>query len=324
MSEMTEERVHKTKSTGSNATPNRPPRATVLPRVVRDVIQSPGQSLDARTRANMEARLGHDFARVRVHIGTPAEDSAEALAAEAYTSGDHIVFNRGRYSPQSQQGDALLAHELTHVVEQRPVSGSRGETGIIQCQKSESDPSIPDWRQVYERCRRQVFGTRKQLAWGSRSIPSLSAVDLILEVAGARPVGEYGPADLATVWAIEKNFQARPENHENPNGSVDVGPVQINYEAHSPGMPESQKKAIFGTTVGAGETFNGSPRANLKYGWRYLLKHGHTGYNPGSKKRAAAVAALLPELKRFFSCLIGARTVVYEPEEEVTRALSAK
>jgi hypothetical protein len=65
----------------------------------------------------MEGQLGQSFADVRIHDGPQAAASAEAVGAEAYTSGRDVVFNRGRYTPGSPEGDGLLAHELGHVAE---------------------------------------------------------------------------------------------------------------------------------------------------------------------------------------------------------------
>ena len=70
------------------------------------------------TRAFMEQRFGQDFSGVRVHTGQAAEKAASAINARAFTKGQSIVFARGQYSPQSEQGKHLLAHELTHVVQQ--------------------------------------------------------------------------------------------------------------------------------------------------------------------------------------------------------------
>ena len=159
-----------------------------------------------------------------------------------------------------------------------------------------------DWSEIYQQCRREIFGRQNSLSWGGRQVPPLKAVNLILQVTG-NGAGEYGPEDLATIWAIEKNFVVHPQNHENPNGSVDIGPVQINYQVHSPGMPQRRKNELFGTNITAGEVFNGIPQANLRYGWLYLQRHGHIGYNPRSQARKGAVNALLPQLKRFFECL---------------------
>jgi|GEM_PF-7042190 len=88
-------------------------------------LASPARSLDPATRAAMEPRFGHDFSRVRIHTGGQADASARALDANAYTVGRHIVFGRGRYSPHSTEGRRLLAHELTHVVQQGFASGGQ-------------------------------------------------------------------------------------------------------------------------------------------------------------------------------------------------------
>jgi hypothetical protein len=66
----------------------------------------------------MEARFGYDFSRVRVHTDATAAESARAVQALAYTVGEDIVFGAGRYAPATGAGQRLLAHELTHVVQQ--------------------------------------------------------------------------------------------------------------------------------------------------------------------------------------------------------------
>lgn len=65
----------------------------------------------------MESRFDHDFSRVRVHTDSSSASSARALGASAYTQGHHIVFGAGRYVPYTSEGRRLLAHELTHVVQ---------------------------------------------------------------------------------------------------------------------------------------------------------------------------------------------------------------
>ena len=78
-----------------------------------------GQPLDEETREFMESRFGTDFSNVRVHTDSRAANSAEALHANAYTTGRDIYFARGKYAPPSLQGRQLLAHELTHTIQQR-------------------------------------------------------------------------------------------------------------------------------------------------------------------------------------------------------------
>ena len=90
-----------------------------IPGIVGDVLNSAGEPLDAGTRAAMEPRFGHDFGKVRVHSDARAAESARSLHALAYTVGSNIVFGAGQYKSQTESGQHLLAHELTHVVQQR-------------------------------------------------------------------------------------------------------------------------------------------------------------------------------------------------------------
>ena len=108
------------------------------PSPVHDVVNSGGRPLEPEVRSDMEARLGHDFSDVRVHDDSAAADSATAVNAHAYTVGSNVVFQRDRYDPSSTAGKTTLAHELTHVVQQRsgPVDGSAAPGGIKL-----SDPS---------------------------------------------------------------------------------------------------------------------------------------------------------------------------------------
>ncbi len=94
------------------------PAVNTAPPIVHDVLRSPGQPLDAGTRAFMEPRFDHDFSRVRVHTDERASDSARAVHALAYTAGRHLVFGAGQYSPTTAPGRRLLAHELAHSVQQ--------------------------------------------------------------------------------------------------------------------------------------------------------------------------------------------------------------
>lgn len=81
-------------------------------------VLSGGEPLAPALRSRMQTSFGYDFQRVRIHTDERASLAARSLAAEAYTQGHDIAFARGRYAPQSHAGLHLLAHELTHVVQQ--------------------------------------------------------------------------------------------------------------------------------------------------------------------------------------------------------------
>lgn len=106
---------------------------------VHDVVgKGGGTPLDEGTRASMEDRFGQGFGDVRVHTDSRASRSAESVGANAYTVGSDIVFRSGQFDTSSTTGQRTLAHELTHVVQQRsgPVDGSDAPGGIKL-----SDPS---------------------------------------------------------------------------------------------------------------------------------------------------------------------------------------
>lgn len=109
------------------------------PDKVRSVVgQGGGERLDPETAQSMGARFGEDFRDVRIHQGGSAAESARAVSAHAYTVGSDVVFDSGKYDPSSPSGQRTLAHELTHVVQQRDgaVSGSDIGGGLAV-----SDPS---------------------------------------------------------------------------------------------------------------------------------------------------------------------------------------
>lgn len=84
-----------------------------------DGMRGGGQSLPEDTRGFMESRFGQDFGNVRVHTGSDAGQLSSHLSARAFTTGNDIFFNNGQFAPHSHSGKQLLAHELTHVVQQK-------------------------------------------------------------------------------------------------------------------------------------------------------------------------------------------------------------
>ncbi|MGB7982124.1 MAG: DUF4157 domain-containing protein [Candidatus Nanopelagicales bacterium] len=131
---------------------------------VHGVISSGGRPLEPEVRTDMEARMGHDFSDVRVHDDTAAASSAQAVNAHAYTVGSNIVFQRDQYDPTSRAGKTTLAHELTHVVQQRsgPVDGTSAPGGI-----KVSDPS--------DRFEREAAANADQVMSGPAPVQTLSS-----------------------------------------------------------------------------------------------------------------------------------------------------
>ena len=100
-----------------------PEKSETAPASVDSVLASPGRPLEPTLRQDMEQRFGHDFSRVRVHADPLANRSAQDVNANAYTVGNHVVFGAGRFGPSERGGLHLLAHELTHVVQQSQAAG---------------------------------------------------------------------------------------------------------------------------------------------------------------------------------------------------------
>jgi hypothetical protein len=118
MSASRAERDADTAQQGSKPEVSRLDPASAYAAAAQLVPSSPGAALDRSVRQTMGERFGYDFSRVRVHSDSVAADLAASLSARAFTIGDRIVFGRNEYAPGSATGQALLAHELTHVVQQ--------------------------------------------------------------------------------------------------------------------------------------------------------------------------------------------------------------
>lgn len=99
-----------------------------VPRSVPQVLRSSGRPLDGSTRSFMEGRFGMDLSAVRVHTSDEAATSARSINAHAYTLGNNVVFGASQYQPDTATGRRLLAHELTHVMQQ-------GSSGTVRLQR---------------------------------------------------------------------------------------------------------------------------------------------------------------------------------------------
>lgn len=123
---------------------------------------------DRTSTAQTHTLPRRDFSQVRVHTGAAAARAAEAMNAAAYTVGDHIVFGQGRYAPQTRAGVELLAHELTHTVQQRQASP------LVM--RQEAVPGLGGASQAYDGCRDRDAMVRAR-ADASRMVSH--AVDLL-------------------------------------------------------------------------------------------------------------------------------------------------
>jgi Domain of unknown function (DUF4157) len=130
-------------------------------------VASPGKPLPAATREHLEPAFGQDFSGVRVHTDGAAAQAAEAVRARAYTIGRDIVFGAGQYAPGTAEGDRLLAHELTHTIQQ-----AGGDSSVLRRKEVDADADIAG-RQDWTTADREGNTQR----WKDACLANLNAVD---------------------------------------------------------------------------------------------------------------------------------------------------
>jgi hypothetical protein len=111
---------------------------------VQRLLQSNTEERNAVSTGTALSRFGHDFSQVQVHTGTKAAESARDINALTNTSGHDIVFAGGRYSPSTHEGQHLIAHELTHVIQQTGPSASHSDTLRIDRQPAGPGPAVEE------------------------------------------------------------------------------------------------------------------------------------------------------------------------------------
>ncbi|OQR65488.1 hypothetical protein B6E66_03950 [Streptomyces maremycinicus] len=190
---------------------------------VPDVLRTAGQPLDGAVRTEMEARLGADFSDVRLHTGPTAQRSADEVGARAYTSGSHVVIGAGGADRHT------LAHELTHVIQQRqgPVAGTDNGSGL-----SVSDPSDRFERAAEDNARRVLAGPAPTAAPVQRAeaAPAEAPVQRTEAAPAEREPAqrtEVAPTDDAPVQRTEAApTEEAPVRHAEATPTGEAAPVQ--------------------------------------------------------------------------------------------------
>jgi hypothetical protein len=179
-----EKKTLRRKSTGS--------ASRSAPRIVDEVLRSPGTALDAATREFFERRFHHDFSQVRIHTDTNAGASARAVDALAYTVGNHVVFGAGNYDLRSLQGRRLMAHELAHTIQQAPIlrRASIGWSSAPTGSRNVGESSVGNVRRI------AVEGLSQGFQSPGTSSPSGRAIVLIQSSAGSKPFDPAKPVDV--------------------------------------------------------------------------------------------------------------------------------
>jgi hypothetical protein len=169
------------------------------PGMVHDVLRGPGDPLDASSRAYFEPRFGRNLGDVRIHRGGQAADSARAVNALAYTAGQHIVFGAGAAGAESEAGRRLLAHELTHTVQQSSYASPVGAgSATLQRQPEQQQASSLAWLSPFGSYRSDFHPLSFKDAFHAGPIDLTSPASL----RGERDVNETNIIEWATqfIW----------------------------------------------------------------------------------------------------------------------------
>lgn len=178
------------------------------PASVDHALAGSGRPLEPTLQQDMEGRFGHDFSRVQVHADATAGQSARDVNAHAYTVGHHIVFGASRYAPGTQQGRRLLAHELTHVLQQ-----SEGGTGLLH--RSPDEGEKPEEKPKFTGCSTDQGKTIMEAipqaeGLAARAVQAFEReIPLSYESSAMRAhFGSLGSDQKATIIARYKHIQA--------------------------------------------------------------------------------------------------------------------
>ena len=197
--------------------PDTPGRSLRVPADVDRVITRPAAQLDSGIRGEMQGRFQHDFSNVRVHNDSDAARSADQLGARAYTVGRDIVFGAGQLQLGTASGRHLLAHELTHTIQQRAAPPLRRawQPGA-QCDRVVQRQAVPGARSLDDRYSAAVASARQSGNWQEAAellnafshediqvrLAALSDQEVELLHAGAVENPRVGPdAQVATLTA---------------------------------------------------------------------------------------------------------------------------
>ncbi len=216
--------------------------------MIERALRSPGRPLDPATRAYFEPRFGQEFSNVRVHSDAAAGESARQLNALAYTVGSDVVFGSGGYSPGTEVGRHLLAHELTHVVQQ-----SAATAEVVQRQVPENGPPAE-----HKRVTRAEDIDLATSYWEE---------ELRKE---ADSKGKYKAKSLVDQgWELDLT-QGEPTYKNDPREEkkkVGAGTYLFSVKIHNPALKKGAWFAFYGDTGLAPEPEEEHPGL-LKRGWR--------------------------------------------------------
>jgi hypothetical protein len=212
--------------------------------LAESALQSPGEKLDRADRRFMEQRFGYDFGGVQIHNDTLAHQSSANIQAKAYTSDNHIVFGQGNYQPGTDSGRHLLAHELTHVVQQSNIINQK-QLSRKEAVVTEGDMQMTKFYQTTGNIQHDVDFFKSCTQNFTRAIIVMNSIAMIYKIDDAKPIHlkafnikkDIRLLTIYHMWGNDGTFY--PLVYDSDKG----------YQFAGKGIPktEEQKKAMAGT-----------------------------------------------------------------------------
>jgi hypothetical protein len=194
-----------------------------------------GQPLPNETRDFMDSRFSNDFSGVKVHTGPDAVQLSKELGAQAFTHGEDIYFNSGKYSPHTDEGKKLLAHELTHTIQQ---TGPKIKTKPLKTSPKQN------------RVQRQKTFAKSDIAPANQEISQLKGSGKIL----TKPAEEKDEKDSAKPTETPDKDKQKPQDQNKGNGDAGSGKEQQSQPDETGGTGDTATKADKSDTTAEGKT----------------------------------------------------------------------
>lgn len=197
-----------------------------------DGLQGKGSTLSGTHRQFFESRMDYDFGDVRIHTGPEAARSAASLQALAYTTGNHIVFNKGQYDPGTSGGRHLLAHELTHVIQQHGEGKNRVDRDLAK--------ALPDpMAQAAPLTEAQIA---EAIRFNEQTLRDPWEISLVRDLLGINPEPARTDADFSGALA---EYQAQNGlNADGKLGAVTASRLSAEIRAEGKRLSPRQKRNL--------------------------------------------------------------------------------
>jgi len=164
-------------------------------------LQHGGTPLADSVRASMESRFGYDFGKVRVHADREAAQLARKINARAFTTGHNIVFGEAEFAPGTEAGRKLLAHELTHVIQQGQAPSTNEDQAAEHGDQRRLEVSGIDSSQIIRRVQWNPVGSHIMGRWAPWGVDKgIWGTVYLATTDGGSPIGIWKPDDKVTYW----------------------------------------------------------------------------------------------------------------------------